>query len=55
MCIVEDVKIGSDVCIGAGAVVTKDVPSGMTAVGVPAKVVGVNRHSDYIQNKWKFD
>ena len=52
VCIVENVRIGSNICIGAGAVVTKDIPSGRTAVGVPAKVIGVNKHEDYIRNKW---
>ena len=52
VCIVERITIGSDVCIGAGAVVTKDVPKGMTAVGVPAKIIGENRHSNYILNAW---
>lgn len=54
VCIVEHVIIGSDSCIGAGAVVTKDIPSGSTAAGVPAKVIGVNKHKDYIRNKWEF-
>lgn len=33
------VTIGSDCIIGAGSVVTKDIPSGSLAVGVPAKVI----------------
>lgn len=33
------VSIGDNVVIGAGAVVTRDVPAGVLAAGVPAKVV----------------
>lgn len=33
------VLIGDDVDIGANAVVTKDVPAGCIAVGVPAKII----------------
>lgn len=33
------VKIGSDTVIGANAVVTKDIPPGVVAVGVPARVL----------------
>jgi serine O-acetyltransferase len=33
--IVEDVHIGNNVKIGAGCVVTKDIPAHATAVGVP--------------------
>ena len=37
--VLDGVKIGRDSIIGAGAVVTKDIPSYAIAVGVPAKVV----------------
>ena len=33
------VTIGNDTIIGAGSVVTKDIPSGVLAYGVPCKVV----------------
>ena len=33
------VTIGDNAVIGAGSVVTKDVPENMVAVGVPAKVI----------------
>jgi serine O-acetyltransferase len=34
--VIGPVRIGRDATVGAGAVVTKDVPDGMVAVGVPA-------------------
>jgi acetyltransferase-like isoleucine patch superfamily enzyme len=37
------VHIGEGAIIGAGAVVTKDIPSWAIAVGIPAKVVGDRR------------
>ncbi len=37
--LVAPVKLGSESRTGAGSVVTKDVPDGATAVGVPARVV----------------
>ena len=37
--IIGNVKIGDNVKIGANAVVTKDIPSNSTAVGVPARII----------------
>ena len=37
--IMPDIKIGKGSIIGAGSVVTKDIPEGCLAIGVPAKVI----------------
>jgi serine O-acetyltransferase len=37
--ILGDITIGDFAKVGAGAVVTSDVPAGCTAVGVPARLV----------------
>lgn len=37
--IMPGVKIGNNCVIGAGSVVTRSIPDGMVAVGVPAKVI----------------
>jgi len=37
--VLDGVRIGRDVVVGAGAVVTDDLPDGVIAVGVPARVV----------------
>lgn len=38
--ILPDVHIGSNVIVGAGSLVTKDLPGGFVYVGVPAKPIG---------------
>lgn len=38
--VMDGITIGHDAIVGAGAVVTKDIPAFAIAVGVPAKVVG---------------
>lgn len=45
--IMPGVTIGDEVAVGAGSVVTKDIPSNSIAVGNPAKVIKQNIH---IQN-----
>lgn len=52
VCIVEDVHIGNNSCIGAGAVVVKDVPEGVTVAGNPAKIISRKDSSRFIQKKF---
>lgn len=40
-----DVTIGANSIVAAGAIVTKDVPSGSVVAGVPAKVIGTYEES----------
>ena len=42
-CVIPGVRIGSRVVIGAGSVVVRDLPDGVTAMGVPARVTGENK------------
>ncbi len=37
--VLPNVRIGDNIVIGAGAIVTRDLPSGCLALGVPAKIV----------------
>ena len=37
--IIQQIRIGAGVTVGAGAVVVRDLPDGVTAVGVPARVL----------------
>ena len=42
--IMPGVKIGNEVVIGSGSVVTKDIPNNCIAVGNPAKVIKTDIH-----------
>ena len=44
------VSIGNDTVIGSGSVVTKDIPSGVVAAGVPCRVIREITESDSIEN-----
>lgn len=56
--ILPGVTIGDNVVIGAGSVVTKDIPSNTVAAGVPARVIktieeyynGLKDYVDYTKN-----
>jgi sugar O-acyltransferase (sialic acid O-acetyltransferase NeuD family) len=37
--VIQQIRIGVDVTVGAGAAVVRDLPDGVTAVGVPARVL----------------
>ena len=45
--ILPNVKIGNNVIIGAGSIVTKDIPDNSVATGVPCRVIGTI--DDYYQ------
>lgn len=46
VCVVGDIEVGDNAKLGAGAVVTKDVPPYAVMGGVPAKVIRIDKHSD---------
>lgn len=52
VCSVSDNHIGSNVCVGAAAVITKDLMTGGTYAGNPAKLLGENKHPDYIMHPY---
>ena len=37
--VIQQIRIGNDVTVGGGAAVVRDLPNGVTAVGVPARVL----------------
>jgi acetyltransferase-like isoleucine patch superfamily enzyme len=49
--VLDGVRIGKGAVIGAGSVVTRDIPDGAIAVGVPARVIRMR--SDIIKKEFK--
>ena len=45
-----NIYIGDDVNIGANAVVLSDIPSGCTAVGIPAKILYKTKDNVIVQH-----
>ena len=48
-----DVRIGSNVVIGAGSLVNKDIPDNSVAAGVPVKVMGRSVDTELDQICWE--
>ena len=52
-CLVENVHIGDNATIGAGSVVSKDIPANATAAGNYAKVLSYKNPGRYVRNSWE--
>lgn len=52
VCLVENIHIGNNVSIGAGAVVVKDVPENVTVAGVPAKIINENNPGRFVARRY---
>lgn len=54
--IMPNVTIGNNCIIGAGSVVTKDIPDNSVAAGVPAKVIeSIEVYHEKVKNKCEYD
>ena len=51
-CLIENVRIGNNVTIGSGSVVTHDIPDNATVAGNYAKVLNYDRPGKYVENRW---
>ncbi|WP_218966302.1 serine acetyltransferase [Snodgrassella alvi] len=50
--LIENVSIGDNATIGAGSVVTKNIPANATAAGNYAKVLNFQNPGQFIHNRW---
>jgi len=44
--VIQGIKIGKNVMVGAGAVVINDIPDNALALGIPAKVIRINKNTN---------
>lgn len=52
-CVVENITINNNVTVGAGSVVTKDVPENATVAGNYAKILHYKNPSQIVKRKWE--
>lgn len=52
MYILVRVCVVGDVIIGAGSVLTRDIPTGVIIAGNSAKIISIKRHDIFIHNPW---
>lgn len=53
-CLVENILVGDNATIGAGSVVIRDVASGTTVAGVPAKYISRSEiNGRYVGRRWE--
>ena len=52
--ILPGISIGDNTVIGAGSIVTKDVPSNVVAVGNPCRIMRPITEADYLSNRDEF-
>jgi serine O-acetyltransferase len=52
-CIIEQVNIGNDATIGAGAVVINDVPPTVTVAGNPARIISTKEPGRFVTNRFE--
>ncbi len=51
--LLKNVHIGNNSTIGAGAVITRDIPENATVAGVPAKVLNYDNPGRYVGFRYK--
>jgi maltose O-acetyltransferase len=55
-----NVRIGNDVIVAAGSIVTKDIPENCVVAGNPANIIGktsnyMEKHKEFMKNKHVYD